>query len=270
MACKAASQELAQQKLQRFEKCSLEAFRLVVKSFVWTMAIKQFAVIKTMVNETADSKYPTMSDSIYNSLSSHFNDYHWEVYFILGESLDSCDVLETNCISIPFTRTVSSLPASKVIAVFSPKLDMSPHVGKAKEALDTMVKYSDHLYGLVIIREAMNATGDLQSALLAYMIHPPTYVKNENLTNIDDAFGNAMSRVNFYSNNVLTVLPKGSVFYAKSDDRSYRSSIARILTRRSMISEPFQQLSDHSVIVSYYGRYDKSNIGVCQSESGCR
>jgi len=270
MACKATSDELAQQNIQRYEKCSLEAFRLVVKSFVWTLAIKEFALVKTMINDTADSKYQSISDTIYNSLSSRFNDYYWEVYFVLGDSIDSCDVLQTNCITIPFTPAVSSLPASKVVATWSPKCDMSPHVGKAKDALDTMVKYSDHLYGAAVLRQAMNITGDLRSAMLAFMIDPPTYVKNANLTVIDDNFGNAISAINFYSNNVLTVLPKGSVFYAKSDDRSYRSSTGKTVTKRSMISEALQQLSEHSVIVSYYGRYDKSNSGVCPSASGCR
>lgn len=218
-----------------------------------------------MPSASEDSKYQSISDSIYNSLSDHFRDYHWEVHFILGPSIDSCDVLQANCITIPFSAAFSSLPASKVVAVWSPKRDMSPHVGKAKDALDTMVTFSDHLYGAAAIREALAATEDMRSAMLAFMIDPSTYIKNENLTVIDNSFNKAMSRVNFYSNNVLTVLPKNAKFFSKSDDTSYRSGAGRLLTKRSMLSEKMSQLSDHSVIVSYYSRYDKPQ----SSQSQC-
>jgi len=256
MACKAASQDLSQQKAARFEKCSLPAFRLVVKSFVYTKAVKIFELIKMMTSATADSKYSTMSEKIYDDLSSHFADYHWEVHFVVGDSIDSCDVQQTNCVAIPFRHRFGSLSSSKIIAVWSPKCDMSPHVGKAKDALDTMVKYNEQLYGSVFVRQALNVTEYMRSAVLAFMIDPPSYIKNENLTVIDDSFGKAMSAVNFYSNNVLTVLPKESTFYSKSDKGNYRSGTERFLTKRSILSEKLPQLSDHSVIVSYYAPYD--------------
>jgi len=256
MACKAASEDLTQLKAARSEKCSLAAFRLVVKSFVYNKALKIFEHIKTMTTDTPDAKYSTMSDQIYDSLSKHFADYHWEAHFVVGDSIDSCDVQQTNCVTIPFKHRLGSLPSSKIIAVWSPKCDMSPHVGKAKDALDTMVKYNELLYGNVLVRQALNKTTYLPSALMAFMIDPPSYVKNENLTVMDDNFGNAMSAVNFYTNNVLTVLPKESTFYSKSDKGSYRSGTERLLTKRSMLSEKLPQLSDHSVIVSYYAPYD--------------
>jgi len=112
--CKANAQQLRSLKIQRFDKCQLESFKLVVKSMVWNLAMKQLQLVYTSMQNLSDFKYQTVSDVVFDSLEAQYDDYKWEVHYIIGNSEDSCNVLGSNCVSISITQPSCNVPIATV------------------------------------------------------------------------------------------------------------------------------------------------------------